>query len=98
VLLLGEGSRCLGSVFVSLEHCRRMLLLEESCGRSFLIPYGRVCTNDQSKQTTGVNGLLTFVFWHRALSSNFWDVSVCLTRGRIDWKGGVRNGFILPLG
>jgi hypothetical protein len=61
--MLGFGVRVLGySSF--LAACRRALLGEESCGRSFLIPCGRASINDQSKYTTGVNGLLTFVFWH----------------------------------
>jgi hypothetical protein len=92
VLLVREGSRCLGSVFVSLDtvrswrRCRRGLLRGESCGLSFLIPCGRASINDQSKYTTGVNGLLTVVFWHPALPPNFLDVSICLTRGHIDLK------------
>lgn len=52
----------------------------------FLIPCGRASINDQSRYRTGVNGLLTFVFWHRALPPGFLDVSFCLMRGHIDWK------------
>ncbi len=58
VLVIAEGSWCLGSVFVSLDTvrswrcCRRRLLRGEDCGRSFLIPCGRASINDQSKHTT----------------------------------------------
>jgi hypothetical protein len=100
VLLVTEGSGCLGSVFVFLDaiRCRRVLL-REGCGCSFLISYGRVPINDQSEHAEGMNSLLTFVFSHQVLPPNFLGVSVCLTRGHIDWKGrGVRSGFILPPG
>jgi hypothetical protein len=104
VLLVGEGSGCLDSVFVSLDTvhswrcCRRRLLRGEDCGRSFLIPRGRASINDQSEYTTGVNGLLTFAFWHRALPPNFLDVSFCLAWGHIDWREeGQEVDFMLPL-
>jgi len=89
VLLVGEGSGCLGSVFVFLGaiRCRRVLLRGEGCGYSFLISCGRVPINDQSEYVEGMNSLLTFVFSHQVLPPNFLDVSVCLTRGHIDWKG-----------
>ncbi len=95
VLLVGERSGCLGSVFVPLRSWRRfrpVLLRGESCGRSFLVTCGRASMNDQSKYTNGVNGLLTLVFGHRALPPNFLDVLLCLTWGHIDWKQ-----YILPL-
>lgn len=50
VLLVGEGSGCFGSIFLSLDtvrswggciSSRRALLQEDSCGRFFLIPWGR---------------------------------------------------------
>ena len=37
-----------------------------------------------SKHMASLNGLATFIFWHRALLSK---VLICLTRGHIDWKG-----------
>src|SRR5579862_354590 len=101
-MLVVDGSGCFGSIFLSLDTVGswrscisswRALLREESCGRAFLILCGRASINDQSKYTTGLNGLLTFVFWHRALPSNFLDVSVCLTRAHIDWKEGKQVGL-----
>ena len=47
---------------------------------------------------TGGKGVHTFVFWHRALPPNFWDVLVCLTRGHIDWKGGVQKWVYIAAG
>src|ERR1700710_1110589 len=93
MLLARERSVCLGWVFVALDtarSCRRCscaLLREESCGRFFLIPCGRASINDQLKYTTGMNGLLTFVFL-------YWlDAGPYRLEG-----GGVRSRFILPLG
>jgi hypothetical protein len=53
---------CLCLAFKALgswRRCRRALLQERSCGRSFLIPCGSVPTNDQLKHATGVNSLLS---------------------------------------
>jgi hypothetical protein len=67
VLLVGEGSGCLGSVFVFLDtvRCRRTLLREGDYG----LPCGRVPINDQSEYKTGMNGLLTFVFLAPSLAA-----------------------------
>jgi hypothetical protein len=39
-------------MFLDIVCYRRTLLQEGGCGRSFLIPYGRVFINDQSKYAT----------------------------------------------
>jgi hypothetical protein len=92
-----EGSGCFGLVFLAWDAVRpwrscisswRALLRGDICGRFFLIPCGRASIEDQSKisQLTRLVEWHTFVFWHRVLSPDFLGVSVCLTRGHIDWK------------
>jgi hypothetical protein len=49
--------------------------------------------NSQSRCTTGANGLLALVL-ERALPPNFLDVSCCLTRGHISWRGGGPRGWV----
>lgn len=97
-MLVEEGSGSLGSVVFLDTVRRRRTLLRGSCGRSFLIPCGRLPINDQSKYTM-VLVFLTFVAQHRVVPPNFSGVSFCLRRGHIDWKeeGGTTGGFILPL-
>jgi len=94
VLLVGEGSGCLGSVFLSLDtvrswgHCissRRALVREDNCGRSFLIPCGRFPINDQSKYAvTGTNGL-PWSFGAEGCRPTFWMF-------RFAWRGAISTG------
>jgi hypothetical protein len=95
VLLVREGSRCLDSVLVFLDtaRCRRALLREGGCGRSFLIACDSVPTNDQSKHATGVNSLLSSFGTERCRPT--FRAFRCACRGAI--ANGEGGGFILPL-
>jgi hypothetical protein len=105
VLLVGEGSECFGSVFLSLDtvrpgggcvSSRRALWQEVECGRFFLIPWGRFPINDQSKYTvTGTNGLP----WSLRIEGchpSVWMFDL-LDAGPYRLEGGgISSGFILP--
>ncbi len=98
VLLVGEGSGCLGSVFVSLDtvrswrRCRRGLLRGEGCGRSFLTPCGRASINDQSKYTTDANTYVRLLA--PSIAAQTFGCFVLLDVGPYRLEGGgTRSGF-----
>ncbi len=60
---------------------------------------GRSSVNDQSKYTTGVNGLFTFAFLALSIAAQLFGCFVLLDAGPYRLEGGgVRSGLILLVG